>query len=103
MEQLEARLEGFTELGEIAQLVNELASWAEVKKEYDALDAAISQYELTILLSGEYVQVGLLRDHPLRRGRHGSLRLGGHAAAHVYPVLRALRLEDGAMIDYRLR
>ena len=45
-------------LGEIAEHENDLASWNEVRKEYAAMDKAISDFELACMLSGEYDKNG---------------------------------------------
>jgi peptide chain release factor 2 len=58
LEKLEARLEDFYVLGEIAEHENDLGTWSEVKKEYEAFEKALSEFELTILLNGEYDKSG---------------------------------------------
>jgi len=58
LEKLEARLEDFYVLGEIAEHENDLGTWNEVKKEYESFDHALSDFELTILLNGEYDKSG---------------------------------------------
>lgn len=55
---LESRLEDFHVLGEIAQSENDISSWKEVEKEYGALDQAMGEFELTVMLSGEYDKNG---------------------------------------------
>jgi peptide chain release factor 2 len=55
---LEQRLEDFHVLGEIAGHENDLASWKEVEMEYGALDKAVGDFELSVLLSGEYDRGG---------------------------------------------
>jgi peptide chain release factor 2 len=58
LEALESRLEDFFVLGEIAQHEDDAASWKEVEKEYAAFTKAISDFELTVMLSGEYDKCG---------------------------------------------
>ena len=53
LEELERRLEDFYVLGEIAQHENDLSSWAEVEKEFNAMEKALSDFELAMLLTGE--------------------------------------------------
>ncbi|RBP47271.1 peptide chain release factor 2 (bRF-2) [Roseimicrobium gellanilyticum] len=55
---METRLEDFLVLGEIAEHENDLASWKEVEKEFAALDKALGEFELTVMLSGEYDKNG---------------------------------------------
>lgn len=55
---LETRLADFFVLGEIAEHENDLSSWKEVEKEYAALDKALGDFELTVMLSGEYDRNG---------------------------------------------
>jgi len=45
-------------LGEIAEHENDLASWKEVEKEFDALDKALGDFELKVMLSKEYDKNG---------------------------------------------
>lgn len=58
LEELERRLEDFFVLGEIAQHENDLASWTEVEKEYHAMEKALSDFELAMLLTGELDKKG---------------------------------------------
>ncbi len=58
LEALESRLEDFFVLGEIAEHEDDAASWKEVEKEYAAFNKGISDFELTIMLSGEYDKNG---------------------------------------------
>ena len=55
---LESRLADFHVLGEIAEHENDLSAWKEVEKEYAALDKAIGDFELAVMLSGEYDKGG---------------------------------------------
>jgi len=55
---LEEEVENFIVLGEIAQHDNDLGTWQEVKNEYTKLDADLANFELTVLLSGEYDKSG---------------------------------------------
>lgn len=54
LEELESRLEDFFVLGEIAQHEGELDAWSEVDKEFQSLETALNDFELTVMLSGEY-------------------------------------------------
>jgi peptide chain release factor 2 len=55
---LEEEVENFIVLGEIAQHDNDLGTWKEVQNEYRKLDASLSNFELAMLLSGEYDKSG---------------------------------------------
>jgi peptide chain release factor 2 len=55
---LEEDVENFMVLGEIAQHDNDLATWKEVEKEYHTLSASLADFELRVLLSGEYDKSG---------------------------------------------
>ena len=56
--ELESRLEDFVVLGELAQEENTLNAWKEVESEYAAIEKAIDEFELTVMLSGEYDRNG---------------------------------------------
>ncbi len=56
--ELEKRLEDFYVLGEIAEAENDISAWKEVEKEYAAFDQAVSTFELTVMLSGEFDKDG---------------------------------------------
>jgi peptide chain release factor 2 len=45
-------------LGEIAEHDNDLNSWKDVEAEYKAMEKALSDFELSVLLSGEYDKNG---------------------------------------------
>jgi peptide chain release factor 2 len=55
---LESRLEDFYVLGEIAAHEGDLSSWHEVEKEHEAMEKSLSDFELSVLLNGEYDKSG---------------------------------------------
>ncbi len=55
---LEARLENFHGLGELAAEYDDLSAWKEVETEYLAMEKALSEFELSVMLSGEYDRTG---------------------------------------------
>ncbi|OAI58033.1 peptide chain release factor 2 [Verrucomicrobiaceae bacterium SCGC AG-212-N21] len=56
--ELEKQLADFFVLGEIAEHDNDLNSWKDVEKEFTALEKALGDFELSVLLSGEYDKNG---------------------------------------------
>lgn len=58
LEALERRLEDFYVLGEIAESENDLSAWQEVEKEYKSFEKALGDFELAMLLNGEYDKSG---------------------------------------------
>ena len=55
---LERRLEDFYVLGEIAEAEHDLSAWQEVEKEYQSFEKALADFELAMLLKGEYDKSG---------------------------------------------
>jgi len=55
---LETRFEDFLVLGEIAEHENDAAAWKEVEKEHAALEKALGDFELAVMLGGEYDRNG---------------------------------------------
>ena len=55
---METRLADFAVLGEIAVHENDLATWKEVETEYNAMEKALGDFELTVMLSGEHDRTG---------------------------------------------
>ncbi len=58
LSELDTRLADFFVLGEIAEHEGDIASWKEVEKEYTALEKALGEFELSVMLSGEYDKSG---------------------------------------------
>ena len=55
---IETRFEDFVVLGEIATHEDDAATWKEVEKEYAGLEKALGDFELAVLLGGEYDRNG---------------------------------------------
>ncbi|TLD72321.1 peptide chain release factor 2 [Phragmitibacter flavus] len=56
--EIDARLDDFAVLGEIAQSENTLDSWKEVELEFESIEKALDQFELTVMLSGTFDKNG---------------------------------------------
>ncbi|MGC3989818.1 MAG: PCRF domain-containing protein [Chthoniobacteraceae bacterium] len=74
---------------------------SDLKKEYAQVEKSLAAFELQSLLSGPQDKFECVHHHSFRRGRHGIVRLGGYAAAHVPALDRAPRLHS-TMIDIQV-
>lgn len=52
--ELEKRLDDFQVLGELAEAEGTIEAWKEVEHEFVAIEKALDEFELTVMLSGEY-------------------------------------------------